>query len=98
MNRRVFPLLLFLAAGTVPVDAEMPAQAVGSLVEAERKFARTGQDQGTRAAFLAFLADSAIIFRPGPINGWRNWNERQENGLDLVWEPTFATVSRSANF
>lgn len=78
--------------------AETPAQAVRSLVEAERKFAHTGQEQGTRAAFLAFLADSAIIFRPGPINGWRSWNERQESGVDLVWEPTFAAVSRSADF
>jgi hypothetical protein len=77
---------------------ETAAQAVRSLVEAERNFYRTGQEQGTRAAFLAFLADSGIIFRPGPVNGRRTWNEREENGLDLVWEPTFAAVSRSADF
>jgi ketosteroid isomerase-like protein len=77
---------------------ETLAQAVGSLVEAERNFYRTGQQQGTRAAFLAFLADSSIVFRPGPVNGRKTWNEREENGFDLGWEPTFATVSRSADF
>ena len=78
--------------------AETPAQAVGSLVEAERNFYRAGQEQGTRAAFLAFLADSGIVFRAGPVNGRKIWNEREENGFDLVWEPTFAAVSRSADF
>lgn len=78
--------------------AETPAQAVRSLVEAERNFYRTGQEQGTRAAFLAFLADSGIVFRPGPVNGRKTWNEREENGFDLIWEPTFAAVSRSADF
>jgi ketosteroid isomerase-like protein len=77
---------------------ETAEQAVRSLVEAERDFYRTGQEQGTRAAFLAFLADSGIVFRPGPVNGRSSWNERKENGLDLVWEPTFAAVSRSADF
>ncbi|HEX4631619.1 MAG TPA: nuclear transport factor 2 family protein [Chthoniobacterales bacterium] len=77
---------------------ETPAQAVRSLVEAERNFYRTGQEQGTRAAFLAFLAESGIVFGLGPVNGRRTWNEREETGFDLVWEPTFAAVSRSADF
>jgi ketosteroid isomerase-like protein len=78
--------------------AETADQAVHSLVEAERNFYRTGQEQGTRAAFLAFLADSGIVFGPGPVNGRKTWNEREENGFDLIWEPTFAAVSRSADF
>ena len=68
------------------------------MVEAERKFYQTGQEKGTRAAFLEFLADDAIIFRPGPVNGKESWNERADTTLDLVWEPTFAAVSRSADF
>jgi hypothetical protein len=36
------------------------------MVESERKFYQTGQEKGTRAAFLAFLADDAVVFRPGP--------------------------------
>ena len=65
---------------------------------AERKFYRTGQEKGTRAAFLAFLADDAIVFRPGPVNGKGVWEKRAETGLDLIWEPTFAAIARSADF
>ena len=68
------------------------------MVEAERKFYQTGQEKGTRAAFLEFLADDAIVFRPGPVNGKQIWSKRAETGLDLVWEPTFAAIARSADF
>jgi ketosteroid isomerase-like protein len=68
------------------------------MVESERKFYQTGQEKGTRAAFLAFLADDGIVFRPGPINGKEVWGKRAETGLDLIWEPTFAAIARSGEF
>jgi ketosteroid isomerase-like protein len=68
------------------------------MVEAEKKFYQTGQEQGTRASFLAFLADDGIVFRPGPVNGKEVWDKRQETGFDLVWEPTFAAIARSGDF
>jgi len=68
------------------------------MVDAERKFYQTGQEKGTRAAFLAFLADDGIVFRPGPLNGKEVWGKRPETGFDLVWEPTFAAMARSADF
>jgi ketosteroid isomerase-like protein len=93
--------LLFLSgllfACTV-AEAETPADAVRSMVDAEKKFYETGQEKGTRAAFLAFLADDAIVFRPGPVNGKEAWGKRPETGLDLVWEPTFAAIARSGDF
>jgi ketosteroid isomerase-like protein len=67
------------------------------MVESERKFYQTGQEKGTRAAFLAFLADDGIVFRPGPVNGKEAWGKRPETGLDLIWEPTFAAIARSAD-
>jgi ketosteroid isomerase-like protein len=75
-----------------------PAEAARAMVESERKFYQTGQEKGTRAAFLAFLADDAVVFRPGPVNGKGAWEKRAETGLDLIWEPTFAAIARSADF
>lgn len=75
-----------------------PLEAARAMVDAERKFYQTGQEQGTRAAFLAFLSDDGIVFRPGPLNGKEAWGKRPETGFDLVWEPTFAAMSRSADF
>ena len=68
------------------------------MTTAEKKFYETGQEKGTRAAFLEFLAPDAIIFRPGPVNGQEAWSKRPESGLDLVWEPTFAAIARSGDF
>lgn len=90
-----FATCLFVCAS---VHAETPAEAVRAMVEAEKKFYETGQEKGTRAAFLAFLAEDGIVFRPGPLNGKEVWGKREETGFDLVWEPTFAAIARSADF
>lgn len=75
-----------------------PQEAARAMVAAERKFYQTGQEKGTRAAFLAFLADDGIVFHPGPLNGRQVWQERPETGFDLIWEPIFASMARSADF
>jgi ketosteroid isomerase-like protein len=96
--RRSSLSLLFVLLACVIARAETPAEAVRAMVDAEKKFYWTGQEQGTRAAFLAFLADDGIVFRPGPVNGKEAWSKRPESGLDLIWEPTFAAIARSGDF
>jgi ketosteroid isomerase-like protein len=93
-------LLLCFFAGPFAVRGAEPAaaDAARAMVESERRFYQTGQEKGTRAAFLAFLADDGIVFRPGPVNGKEAWGKRPENGFDLIWEPTFAAIARSADF
>jgi ketosteroid isomerase-like protein len=98
MKPLMLRIFIVLLASVVVLRAETPAEGVRAMVAAERKFYLTGQEKGTRAAFLEFLADDAIIFRPGPVNGKESWNERADTTLDLVWEPTFAAISRSADF
>lgn len=87
-----------LFAAVARAEEQKPGDAIRAMVDAERKFYQTGQEKGTRAAFLAFLADDSIVFRPGPLNGKEVWTKRVENGLDLIWEPTFAVMARSADF
>lgn len=100
IRRSSLTLLLCLLAGPFVVRAiePAPAEASRAMVESERKFYQTGQEKGTRAAFLAFLADDAVVFRPGPVNGKEAWEKRAETGLDLIWEPTFAAIARSSDF
>src|ERR1044072_7344328 len=95
-----FSLLLCLLVGpsTIRAAEPAPADAVGAMVESERKFYQTGQEKGTRAAFLEFLADDGIVFRPGPVNGKEAWGKRPETGFDLVWEPTLPVIARSSAF
>jgi ketosteroid isomerase-like protein len=91
-------LCLVFSSGVARAADPSPAEAARAMVESERKFYQTGQEKGTRAAFLAFLADDAIVFRPGPVNGKEAWGKRAETGLDLIWEPTFAAIARSGDF
>ncbi len=101
LRPRSLALLLCLLAGPLAVRAAAPeawTEAARAMVESERKFYQTGQEKGTRAAFLAFLADDGIVFRPGPVNGKEAWGKRPETGFDLIWEPTFAAIARSADF
>ncbi|HEX7517883.1 MAG TPA: nuclear transport factor 2 family protein [Chthoniobacterales bacterium] len=100
LRQSSFTFLLCLLAGPFVVRAAEPgpAEAARTMVESERKFYQAAQEKGTRAAFLTFLADDAVVFRPGPVNGKEVWEKRAETGLDLIWEPTFAAMARSADF
>ena len=68
-----------------------------ALVEVERAFAKAVAAQGVRDGFLAYLADDAVLFRPGPVNG-REWTAgRPASPAWLGWEPVFADVSRTGD-
>ena len=99
-RRSLLTLLLCLPVWPVLLHAAEPAaaEAARAMVDSERQFYQTGQEKGTRAAFLAFLAGDGIVFRPGPVNGKEAWGKRPENGFELIWEPTFAAIARSADF
>lgn len=98
MRRTALWFLTCLSLVGVVALAETPADAARTMVDAEKKFYETGQEKGTRAAFLEFLAEDGIVFQPGPVNGKEVWGKRAETSLDLVWEPTFAVIARSADF
>ena len=96
--RPVAGLLFALALSSGVVSgAENPEVAAQIIVESEAKFYQMGQEQGTRAAFLQFLADDAIVFQPAPTNGKAAWKKRPEKGISLTWKPLFVAMSRSAD-
>ncbi|MGD9900545.1 MAG: DUF4440 domain-containing protein [Calditrichaceae bacterium] len=68
-----------------------------NLVMTERKFAAASVEKGTNEAFLDFIADESVIFRPHPVNG-KTWlqEHRSSKGL-LTWRPVNAAISSSAD-
>ena len=68
-----------------------------SVVESERAFARKSLEVGSRAAFMMFFTDDAIVFRPHPVK----YKEAIKNATPLrnplettlEWEPIWADVS-----
>lgn len=87
---------LGLIAGTtlcVVAALSAPPHALDSLVQAERSFSATSVARGMRDAFLAFLADDGMLFRPFAVNGKKVWEARKPSPATLIWEPGFAEVS-----
>jgi ketosteroid isomerase-like protein len=68
-----------------------------ALVTAEKTFASLAASEGMRAAFLQFLADDSILFRPGPVDGLA-WFEKQPATPGLLsWRPEFAEMAASGD-
>ncbi len=95
--------LIAAATAALASSAQMFGQApsrtaaLQSLVAAERAFAKTSVEQGIKAAFLANLADDAVIFRPGPVAGKKFFNENPPPTAYLNWEPRYADVATDGN-
>jgi ketosteroid isomerase-like protein len=68
-----------------------------SLVEAEQAFASMSVAKGMREAFLENLADDAVLFHPGPVNGKQWWTGQPVKSGVLTWQPIFASVSRTGD-
>src|SRR5215211_864139 len=82
----------------------MSAQAQSSLhdmVKTEQAFSKMAEEQNARDAFVAFIADDGLLFRPGAVNG-KQWMQEHpvppsdKNPL-LAWQPAFAGMSVSGD-
>ena len=88
--------LFLLASKLLPQDLNKPS-SWESLVQAERDFAKASQETTMRDAFLAFLAEDAILFRPYPVSG-KQWIREHPSPADLlIWTPSFADLSQSGD-
>jgi ketosteroid isomerase-like protein len=85
------------AAAPKPAAPATPAidrqAALDSLVAAEKAFAQTAAEKGTREAFLTFLADDSVVFNPDPMNGKEVWRARPAGPGLLSWYPVHSEVS-----
>jgi ketosteroid isomerase-like protein len=93
--RNVFFIGLALAAAR---GADTPGgNALQSLVQAEKDFAQMAVEKNIRDAFLANLADDAIVFDPAPVNGRQLYLKRPVSDAQLNWQPIFADVARAGD-
>jgi ketosteroid isomerase-like protein len=93
--------LAFLASpqwlGAQQVDR---AEAIRSLIAAERAFAKLAATDGIRDAFYANVADDGVIFRPRAIPGQKFLEGRPnvKGPAALLWDPRWVDVSASGDF
>jgi len=87
-----------LATALTAALAAASGHPIDSLIQAERDFSAAAGEHGMRSAFLANLADDAVLFRPGPINGMKSWKARAEVPGQLVWAPGYVEISGAQDF
>ncbi len=67
------------------------------IAEAERAFAARSLATNMKEAFVAWLADDGIVFRPLPVVGKPIWEARPVPQATLAWEPQYAEIAHSAD-
>lgn len=88
-------LLAFIAIFRASVAAQASAD-LGPLEETERAFSRMAAAEGAKAAFLSFLSDDSVVFRPDRVNGKEFWKSQPDNSSYLlVRRATFADIAAS---
>ena len=92
-------ILLILAAAVV-VQAQ---SALHDMVKTEQAFSKMAEEKNTRDAFLAFIADDGLLFRPGAVNGkkWMIENPGPPPPANkkplLAWQPSYAGMAASGD-
>jgi ketosteroid isomerase-like protein len=98
--RWILPLSMAVGFGSLILPAprlRSESLALQSMVAAERAFSAQSVRSGMKPAFLAWLAEDGVIFRPLPVNGRRSWQERPNPDATLAWTPTWAEVSHAGD-
>jgi ketosteroid isomerase-like protein len=80
-------------AAAQPADVDLE-KAVGSLIAAEKAYAKLGSEKGFREASIATFAEDAVIFAPNAVNGKKFWQETKKDPV-ISWRPSFASIARS---
>jgi ketosteroid isomerase-like protein len=97
--RKALGLILVLVILAIPIPGGLAlgqsgGRALQSLIEAERAFSRLSEEKGIREAFLTYLADDSIVFRPRPVPGRKVYEvAADEPPVLLTWEPAYAEVA-----
>lgn len=82
-------IFMFILAACATAQSDLQQMS-----DTEKAFLQAVAEKGTRSAFLEFLADDAILFRPTAINGKDFWKREDDSSTAiLVRNPTFADIS-----
>ena len=99
MNGRICGLAV-AAAFLLAACAGRPRTAAGDvsvLLRSERDFAELAAQEGTRDAFLAYLAEGSILFNPGPADARAFYRDRPRRTSLLSWRPVFAEMAAACD-
>ena len=101
MKKFICLTLLLALASLGSATRLQEKSALQAMVDSERAFAKMSEDQGTRPAFVAFIADEGILFRPRAVKGKQWFAEHPLPQSDkralLSWYPAVAGIARAGD-
>ncbi|HEU5459023.1 MAG TPA: nuclear transport factor 2 family protein [Pyrinomonadaceae bacterium] len=91
-------ILVLILSAVVVAQSQTPLQ---DMVKTEQAFSKMAEEKTAREAFMAFIADDGLLFRPGAVNG-KKWMIEHPVPLSdkkplLAWQPSFAGMSASGD-
>lgn len=100
MRFRLTTLLVVLAF-TAVVQGQ---SALQEMVKTEQAFSKMAEEKNARDAFMAYIADDGLLFRPGAVNG-KKWMiehpvpppQNPDKKPLLAWQPSFAGMAASGD-
>jgi ketosteroid isomerase-like protein len=101
MKKFICLTLLLALASLGSAKRVQEKSTLQAMVETELAFAKLSEDQGTRPAFVAFIADDGILFRPRAVKGKQWFAEHPLPPSDkrplLSWYPAVAGIARAGD-
>lgn len=96
--RRSTPIyLLILLVFSNHFGQSFQENRLNEMIRTEYSFAEKASEKGTRDAFLEFIADEGILFRPTSVNGKEFLTKQNYRPGLLRWYPVFAYMSSSGD-
>lgn len=94
MTKHFFLLLIlvFFAQG----NSQSEENKMG-LIETEYAFAASAKEKGVRDAFLKFIDDEGIIFKPHPVKGKEYYTGAEKSPGFLLWYPSYSVISSAGD-
>ena len=93
----IIPMFLISSAAYT----QQASSPLKQMVETEQAFSKTAEEKNTRDAFMTFIADDGLLFRPNAVNGKKWMEEHAVPPSDkhplLAWQPIFARMASSGD-
>src|ERR1043165_1574671 len=99
MRLKFVAILIVLALNVIAQGQS----ALQEMVKTEQAFSKMAEEKNGPEAFMAFIADDGLLFRPGAVNGkkWMLEHPAPPPPPDkkplLAWQPNFAGMAASGD-
>src|SRR5690349_17596642 len=94
---KLLSIFVLLVVSQIAIAQKSNPSALKEMVETEQAFSKTAEVKNTRDAFMEFIADDGLLFRPTAVNGKKWMNEHPVPPSDkhplLAWQPIFAQMA-----